>query len=72
MFEFLKRRHDKPDYELDVYITGVCVGTTGKVHWQIEMDEDTDKAEAALILEKAAMVLKGDTSEDLVPNRQSQ
>ncbi len=56
--EFIERRHNNPDYELDVHITGVRMGNTGKVHWKISMDKETDTELAAEILDRAAKVLR--------------
>lgn len=55
---FLDRRHAKPDYELEAFITGIRIGDTGKTQWHISLDEDFDKLLAADIFEKAAEVLR--------------
>jgi len=55
---FLDRRHAKPDYELESFITGVRIGDTGKTQWLIELNEGVDKLVAADIFEKAAEVLR--------------
>ena len=34
---FIDRRQEKPDYELEVWITGVILGTTGKTRWNINV-----------------------------------
>jgi len=54
---FLDRRHEKPDYELEAYITGVVL-PDGKVHWNIEIDGADDNEMAAGILERVAKVLR--------------
>lgn len=56
--EFTKKRRSNPDFELESYITGVRIGNTGKVHWEISLDEGMDKLLAADIFEKAAEVLR--------------
>ena len=56
--EFVERRHRNPDYELDVHITGVRMGSTGKVHWKILLDAGTDTELAAEIFARAAEVLR--------------
>ena len=54
---FLERRHQSPDYELEVWITGVHVGG-GMCHWDIHVEGEDDYARAAGILERAAEVLR--------------
>ena len=56
--EITARRHARPDYELESFITGVRIGNTGKTERHISMDEGTDKLLAADIFEKAATVLR--------------
>jgi len=55
---FLERRKDKPDYEITAFITGVKLGDTGKVHWDVKIEGEDDLLEAAGILERAAEVLR--------------
>ena len=56
--EITKRRQAKPDYELEVYITGVRIGDSGKTQWHISLDDDVDTLQAIDILEKATEVLR--------------
>ncbi len=56
--EITARRHAKPDYELESFITGVRIGNTGKTEWHISLDEGVDKLLAAGIFEKASAILR--------------
>ena len=62
--EFTNRRHANPDYEFEIYITGVRLGDTGKVNWWISLDEDIDKLLVADIFEKAIEVLRAELALD--------
>ena len=64
MDEITQRRFANPDYELELKITGVRIGTTGKTRWHIERDNTYEPEVAAEILDRAAKVLRGDC-EDL-------
>ena len=55
---FLERRHESPDYEIEVWITGVRAGNTGFVHWTIYVEGEDDCELAAGILERAVEVLR--------------
>ena len=57
--EFIERRHEHPDYELDINITGVKLGDTEKVNWKILVDQGIDAELVAEILDQAAIVLRG-------------
>lgn len=58
---FLDRRHETPEYDIEVWITGVrCPDNT--VHWNVKVDGEDDPELAAGILERAAEVLR-DTDE---------
>jgi len=54
---FLDRRHESPDYDIEVWITGVLC-PDGKVHWNVEVEGEDDPFEAAGILERAVEVLR--------------
>lgn len=58
--EFVEKRHENPDHELEVYITGVKLGDTGKVHWKVSYDACIEAEVAAEILDRAAKVLRGE------------
>ncbi len=60
---FIERRHEKPDIEIEVWITGVNVGADG-VHWNVNVNGEDDCNAAAEILERAAQVLRQDEEED--------
>ena len=55
---FLERRHDSPDYEIEAWITGVKLGTTGNDGWCVYIKGEDDSELAAAILERAAEVLR--------------
>ena len=55
---FAARRHESPDYEIEAWITGVRLGTTGKVEWRVYIDGEDDSELAANILERAVEVLR--------------
>ncbi len=57
---FLQRRHESPDYEIEVWITGVRIPGTG-IHWNVRVDGEDDSENAAGILERAAKVLRNGT-----------
>ncbi len=59
---FLQRRFKSPDYEIEAWITGVRLGTTGDVEWYVYIEGEDDLELAAGILERAAEVLR-DTGE---------
>ena len=54
---FLDRRHEKPDYEIEAWITGIRM-PDGMVHWSVEIEGEDDHELAAGILERAAEVLR--------------
>jgi len=54
---FLDRRHEQPDYEIEVWITGVRI-PDGMVHWSVSVQGEDNPIEAAGILERAAEVLR--------------
>ncbi len=55
---FLDRRHAKEaKYNIQANITGIRL-PDGKIHWNVEIDGETDNETAAGILEKAAEVLR--------------
>ena len=58
--EFSKRRLENPDYDVTVHIQGVTMGVTGKIHWFIEADTDMRKELLAEVLDRAAIVLRGE------------
>ena len=58
--EFSERRLENPDYDVEVHITGVRLGTTGKVRWWVESETDFDKKVLAEIPDRAAIVLRGE------------
>ena len=60
---FLERRHDNPDIEIEVWITGVNLGDD-EVHWNVNINGEDDCAAAAEILERAAQVLRQDEDEE--------
>ena len=55
---FLQRRHESPDYQIEVWITGVRLGDTGRTEWDIQIEGEDDPVSAAGILERAAEVLR--------------
>lgn len=56
---FMQRRHEKePDYDIEVWITGVRHGATGLVEWNVQVEGEDDPDVAAGILERAAEVLR--------------
>ena len=58
--EFIERRHiTNPDYDVDLRITGVRLGTTGNVNWHIHHDENLDPLLLAQILERVIIILEG-------------
>lgn len=57
--EFVKKRHQKPDYEAKIHITGVRLGKTGVINWQVTVSEDYDPLLIAQVFEKAVIVLRG-------------
>lgn len=54
---FLERRHDAPDIDIDVWITGVRL-PNGMLHLNVVVEGESDSEEAAVILERAAKVLR--------------
>lgn len=58
--EFSERRFESPDYDVTVNIIGVRLGTTGKMSWWVEADTDLSKEQLAEILDRAAIVLRGE------------
>lgn len=55
---FLQRRHEKnPDYDIEVWITGVRVGE-GDCHWNVHVEGEDDNDLSAGILERAAEILR--------------
>ena len=50
----------KPDYDIEVWITGVKHGSTGFVNWVVQVEGEDDPILAAGILERAAEVLRDD------------
>ncbi len=57
---FLQRRQKSPDYDIEAWITGVRIGTTGDVQWDVYIEGEDDPDLAAGILERAAEVLRDD------------
>ena len=55
---FLERRRESPDYDIEVWITGVRDGNTGLTHWEVHVEGEDDLEVAAFILERAAEVLR--------------
>ena len=55
---FLQRRHDSPDYHIEAWITGVRLGDTGRVHWNIQIEGEDNSELAAEILDRVAIVLR--------------
>ena len=55
---FLERRFKSPDYEIEVWITGVKHGATGLVNWDVQVEGEDDPELAAGILERAIEVLR--------------
>jgi hypothetical protein len=55
---FLQRRFESPDYDLEVFITGVRLGDSGKVRWHVAYDEGYDPLLVSDILECATEVLR--------------
>ena len=55
---FVARRHESPDFEIEAWITGVRLGTTGKIQWHICIDGEGDPELVAGILERAVEVLR--------------
>lgn len=55
---FLQRRFESPDYDLEVFITGIRLGDTGKVRWHVAYDEGEDPLVIADILECTVEVLR--------------
>lgn len=55
---FLERRKENPDYDIEVWITGVRMGTTGEVLWEIHVEGEDDPERAAGIMERAIEVLR--------------
>lgn len=61
---FTERRHkDSPDYELEVWVTGVRE-PGGQVHWKIHIEGEDDSHKAANILDRVIEVLRDDS----IPN----
>ena len=54
---FMQRRHENPDYELFVYVTGVRCHDN-KVHWNVVVEGEDDPEFAADIIDKAIEVLR--------------
>jgi len=70
---FLAKRHQQsPDYEVRVGITGVKLGPTGKVNWQVVTQaRDAEVMQPpimAQIFEKVAIVLRGEGEDIVRPN----
>lgn len=57
--EFSERRLENPDYDVDVRITGVRLGATGRVRWSVDCKTDFSEKMLAEILDRAAIVLRG-------------
>ncbi|MEE9158923.1 MAG: hypothetical protein V3U60_11115 [Gammaproteobacteria bacterium] len=55
---FRQRRFEAPDYDIEVWITGVRHGATGFVAWNVQVEGEDDPERAAGILERAAEVLR--------------
>jgi len=47
-----------PDYDIEVWIKGTRLGTTGDVEWDIYVEGEDDPDLAAGILERAAELLR--------------
>ena len=54
---FLERRFQSPDYDIEVWITGVTM-PDGMVYYNVEVEGEDDMDFAAGILERAAEVLR--------------
>ncbi len=62
--DLIQRRHkDSPDYDVEVWITGVRV-PDGMVHWNVYVEGEDDSELAAGILERAASILRDDDSKE--------
>lgn len=58
------KRMANPDYKIDVHIVGVRLGMTGKTRWRIEVDGESDSLRVAEIMDRAALVLRGEAETD--------
>lgn len=56
--EFITKRHENPDYELDVHITGVQV-PNGKINWNVHIKGEQSSEALADIFDKVVTVLRG-------------
>lgn len=55
--DLMDRRHESPDFDIEVWITGVkCSG--GKTHWKVLVTGEDDPLTAAAILDRAGEVLR--------------
>lgn len=54
------RMKNSPDYDVDIHITGVRVGNTGKAHWNIAFSDEWAGKEELLaeVLDRVAEVLR--------------
>lgn len=56
--DFIQRKHRQaPDYDIEVWITGVRV-SNGDCHWNVTVEGEDDSDLAAGMLERAAEVLR--------------
>ena len=56
--DIIQRRHKQsPDYDIEVWITGVRI-PNGMCHWNVTVEGEDDNELAAEILERAAEVLR--------------
>lgn len=56
--EFLEKRHENPDYELDVQITGVRL-PKGVINWNVHINGEHSAEAIADIFDKVSVVLRG-------------
>ena len=54
---FLERRFESPEYDIEVWITGVRM-PDGMVQWNVQIEGEDDMDAAAGILERAVKVLR--------------
>ena len=66
--EFVAKRHENPDYELDIHLTGVRL-PDGKVNWNVHArgKDAQDPKVVAQIFEKAAIILRGGGEDRVEP-----
>lgn len=58
MTKFLDKRHQNPDYQIELSATGVVQGATGLVNWRIKANVEQGDASPAEILAQITKILK--------------